>query len=97
MAVSTIKHGNAIYREVQHAYTIAANGSYNTNLKTIIDADMPADYNFDTIVGYSTNNANVVAYALYYADTAYTLRLKNLTNAAVSSTNIRIQYKAVPK
>ena len=76
---------------LSHPYSIAANGSYATNLKTLIDADKPSGSTVLGIVGYATNDVNVIAVALKYQSTNYSLQLRNLSNAT-NSHSIDIFY-----
>ena len=73
-----------IQRTVGVPYECTANGQYNTNLKTIIDADVPADYTVLGIVGFSTNNVKISFIACRYAETAYSFQVINLTADTVS-------------
>ena len=66
-----------VTRSVSVPYTVAANGQYNTNLKTIIDADVPTGYSVLGINGYTTNEVNVYFVGCSYTDTAYSFQIKN--------------------
>lgn len=68
-------------RYVTWDYSIDANISANTNLKTLIDGNMPAGKRFLGIVGYTTNNANVVPTSMRYEETNYSWQLRNVSNS----------------
>lgn len=82
MASGTINRAkNLSVGTFSHSYSIAANGSYATNLKTLIDNNKPSGSRVLGIVGYSTNDVSVVAVALKYQSSNYSLQLRNLANA----------------
>ena len=65
-------------RYVVVPYTTSAGGQYNTNLKTIIDNDMPNGKKCVGIVGFTTNNTDVVPVAIRYSDSAYSFQVRNV-------------------
>ena len=67
-------------------YSLAGGGSFNTNLKTAIDAYIPSGYHFFTIAGYATNDARVLITNMFYGDSIYSLYLKNLSADVVPAT-----------
>lgn len=94
----TLGNGSAVstIRELQISYTINANSSYNTNLKTLIDNDMPSGYKFGGLAGFATNNIQVIMNNCGYYDSAYSLQLANRSGSAIGSTICRIFYIAQP-
>lgn len=67
-------------------YTLSNNGNYNANLKTLIDADTPSGYRCLGIVGYTTNDPNVVATSIRYADSNYSFQVREFATAQISQT-----------
>lgn len=98
MATSVIKKITAtspIIKEIQHSYSISANSTYNTNLKTLIDNNMPSGYHFGGLCGYSSNSVQVITTNFGYYDSAYSLQLANRSNSAIGNTVYRIFYLAI--
>ena len=96
MATSKIiKNPEFIVKEKSFSYTIDANSTYNTNLKTLIDGDIPSGYRFGGLAGYSSNNVLVLTTNFGYYDSAYSLQLVNRSNSAISSTTYRVFYLAI--
>ena len=84
-----------IVRSIQVPYTCQANGQFNTNLKTLIDDDLPSGYTVLGVVGYTTNDVNVYMVACRYYNTAYSLQIKNIHTASISN-NVVVTYLAKP-
>lgn len=82
-----------INRSIQVPYTCEANGQFNTNLKTLIDADLPSGYTVLGIVGFTTNDVNVHMIACRYYNTAYSLQIKNIHTISISN-NVVVTYLA---
>lgn len=81
-------------REVEWAYTsLASNSTRSTNLKTLIDADMPVGATFAGIAGYRNTSANVVFRNIAYANETNSLSIRNLGSTAASGT-VYIRYIA---
>lgn len=70
--------------EISVSYTIPANGNYNTNLKTLIDNDMPSGYHFAGIVGYMTNNRDLFLINAAYQESAYSLYVRNISTSSIT-------------
>lgn len=64
------------------SYSCAANGQWNTNLKTLIDGRLAAGERCLGVVGFSTASIFVYVVSARYENTNYSLQLKNTTNAA---------------
>lgn len=94
MATSIIKNIKPTIRTISIAYSIAANGNFNTNLKTLIDNDMPSGYMYGGIGGWTTNSNNVFMNSCNYGDSAYSFQLGSM---AAASGNALVSYMAVPK
>lgn len=69
-------------RYVSVPYTTTAGGQYNTNLKTIIDNDIPNGKKCVGIVGFTTNSTDVVPVAIRYTDSAYSFQVRNVGTVA---------------
>lgn len=78
-------------RSINVPYTADASGQYNTNLYSLINADLPSGYTCLGIVGYSTSNQYVYFIGCYYANSAYSFQVKN-TSAASVTENAIIKY-----
>ena len=97
MAVSDIKMAEKAeieYRMLSWTYNAPANNTAQTSLKSLIDADLPSGYKFGGLAGFSTNNTGVLPMSIMYSDSTYSLRLRNITNAAVN-TSCNIMYVAI--
>ncbi len=93
MAVSTIKRTSTGFeeRQVDWSVTVPANGNNNTNLKTLIDADLPSGKRFLAITGFSTNDVSVVMIACRYANSSYSLQVVNIS-ASSRTTTVGVRY-----
>ncbi len=79
-------------RSVSYTYSPANLGNANTNLKTLIDADMPTGYRCLGIVGVTTNDIYVFVVAAYYGASNYSLQLKSTYEGARSDKTAVIYY-----
>ena len=70
---------------LRHDYTITANGATNTNLYTLIENAKPTGATVLGVVGYSTNDVNVIPISFKYDNGNYSLQLKNLSASAISN------------
>ena len=95
MASSVIKNSRIYRGSVNYSYSMGANGNANTNLKTLIDADMPSGYECIGICGYATNSIYVQVCNCNYSDSAYSLQLSNRANSTQTG-NCAIWYIAMP-
>ena len=73
-------------RTVSIPYTVASNSSFYTNLKTIIDADLPSGYVCLGIVGFTTNDVAVLVMGVYYASTNYSFQVANTASRSITNT-----------
>lgn len=73
-------------RAVDVPYTLASNAQYNTNLKTIIDSDVPANKKVIGVVGFATGDIRVYFVACYYANNNYSFQIKNSSVNTVTET-----------
>ena len=78
-------------RSVSITPTVPASGYYNTNLKTLIDADLPAGKKFLAISGFTSNSVQVVFNSVRCNDTNYALQVRNLSSTAQSN-SITVWY-----
>ena len=92
-----IKQRVSIQREIAITYSIPGSSTFNTNLKTAIDNDMPSGYEFGGLAGFATNDINAVVNNLGYYDSAYSLQLWNRASSAIAEKNMRLFYMAQPK
>ena len=83
-------------RTVSTPYTVAANGTYNANLYTLINNDMPSGYECVGITGVQSGNKACVAYSFRYLNNGYSLGIRNIGSTAVSSATATIEYLCKP-
>ena len=97
MASSKIqKHTSSLLREIQIPYSMSGNSTFNTNLKTAIDNDLPSGYKCGGVTGFATNDVNAVVNNIGYYDSAYSIQLWNRSNSAISDKLCRVFYLAIP-
>ena len=96
MATSTIKNDNSVVRYIDFTYSVNANGSYNRNLKTLIDSDMPSGYRFGGLAGFASNNIQALTTNFGYYDSQYSLQMANRSGSAISNQTFRVLYIAIP-
>lgn len=82
-------------RYVTIPYNLNAGENMHTNLKTIIDADLPSGYVFSGLAGFSSGNSNVVVIACYYVGNEWSFQLKNFANSNVT-TDAQVHYICRP-
>ena len=87
-ALDEVKNGLTSFtiRTVSIPYTVASNSSFYTNLKTIIDADLPSGYVCLGIVGFTTNDVAVLVMGVYYASTNYSFQVANTASRSITNT-----------
>lgn len=78
-------------RSVSYVYSIPAGGNTNTNLKELIDADLPTGKTCLGVVGLASNDVFVVVCNAYYGSSAYSLQIRNIGESTRSNT-ARIYY-----
>lgn len=95
-AIATLnsKIATLTLRNINWNYTVSAHGEAHTNLKTLIDNDIPAGYKYLGIAGYRTNNGNVVINAVIYLDSGYSLQIINNASSDISN-SVNIQYLCI--
>ena len=71
-------------RIITYAYTVNANSYGSTNLKALIDADLPSDYKCIGISGISSNSYDVVTIQALYKDSSFSLQYRNLVGTQKS-------------
>lgn len=86
MASGMVKALSFEIRKVNFAYTVSAGGTAQTNLKTLIDADLPSGYSCLGIVGYTSNNPNCFFTSLRYVNHTYAMQIRNTASSQVSQT-----------
>lgn len=86
-----------LVREITSTYSVAAGVSYYTNLKPLIDADLPSGYKCAGIVGYALNSAYCHIANLRYASGTYTIQIGNRSTSAQNNCNLYITYLAIPE
>lgn len=83
-------------RSVSYTFTVNAGARVTTNLKTLIDADLPTGKKCLGIVGYHiVGNINVFANSVRYEDNAYSLQMFNLGDSNLSNQKINIDYLCI--
>lgn len=93
---STIKANainSVVVRQVTYSYSTGAYGDDYTNLKTLIDADLPSGYTCLGIVGFTSNSGSVVISSARYVDSNWSLQMRNLGSGTISN-NAIIYYMA---
>lgn len=95
MASSVIKNSRIYRGNINYSYSMEANGNANTNLKALIDANMPSGYECIGICGYATNSVYVQVCNCNYSGNAYSLQLSNRANSTQTGT-CSIWYCAMP-
>lgn len=83
-------------RTVTITYSASANDTYNANLKTIIDNDLPSGYKCVGITGVQSGSNACMVYAYRYVNSSYALGIRNVTATAVSSVTATIEYLCKP-
>lgn len=78
-------------RSVSWPYTISANSNTNTNLYTLINNDLPSGATCLGVVGFTTNDVNVIPIAMQYYNSNYSAQLRNTSNSSVSN-NLNVRY-----
>ncbi len=78
-------------RTVTWNYTAAGNSSAYTNLYTLINGDLPSGGTCLGIVGYSTNNSNVLPVSVQYANNNYSAQVRNISSSSIT-TNMNVRY-----
>ena len=79
-------------RSVTWSATVPANGAANTNLKTLIDADLPSGKRFLAIAGFTTNDQSLLLVGAYYNSTSnYSLQVRNISSSSLTK-NTTIFY-----
>lgn len=78
-------------RSVSYTYSIPAGASTNTNLKDLIDADLPTGKICIGVVGFASNDVSVMVCNAYYGSSAYSLQMRNIGDSTRDST-VRIYY-----
>ena len=81
-------------RSVSYSATIGAGAVSGTNLKTLIDNDLPTGWSFFTICGTATNSGNGLVQSFAYLNSNASLRVRNLGTAS-ATINTTIYYIAV--
>lgn len=76
---------------IVYSYSIAANTQGNTNLKTLIDADLPAGKRFLCINGFTSNSSKVMPSSVRYSDSNYSLAFFN-TGSSTASAEFKVYY-----
>ena len=76
-------------------YSISANDSYNTNLKTLIDADLPSGHKCIGISGFTTNDINVLPISVRYENSQYSLQMRNISSSSKTE-HVDVYYMYTP-
>ena len=83
-------------RSVTWTYSCNAGAAKTTNLKTLIDADMPSGYKFVALSGFTSGNNACIFYTLRYYDNNYSLGIRNVGASNVSDQTAVVYYLCKP-
>lgn len=78
-------------RTVTWSYTADGNSIAYTNLYTLINGDLPSGGTCLGIVGYSTNNSNVLPVSVQYANYNYSAQVRNISSSSITQ-NMNVRY-----
>lgn len=90
----TTKVNSMEMRSVTWSYTCEAGAATNTNLKTLIDADLPSGYTCLGVVGFTTNQMDIVPISVRYANSNYSCQIRNVSTTNNRSNTMNIYYLA---
>lgn len=93
---ASILNSGLVTRVVTITYSASANDTYNTNLRTIIDNDLPSGYECMGITGVQSGNKDCMVYAFRYVNSSYALGIRNISSTAVSDATAIIEYLCKP-
>ena len=98
MAVSTIKYTDRIPQvlQIEQTYSIGGSGSWNANLKDLIDNNMPSGYKFGGLAGWALNETRASVVNCGYYPSAYSCQIVNRTTSSISNQSLRIYFIAIP-
>jgi len=71
---------------VSVSYSLESGAQYNTNLKTIIDSNLPSGHKCIGIVGFTTGDIRVYFVSCYYGNSNYSFQIKNSGTYTVTET-----------
>ena len=86
---------NMEIRSVTYTYTAAKGARVGTNLKTLIDADLPAGKICIGIAGFDSGTASAIINSVYYGDNNYSLSIRNVYNGSLTNKTATIYYLAM--
>ena len=95
MASSVIKAGRLFQRTVTVPWSVSGSSTYNTNLYTIINADLPSGYRCVGIVGFELGQNQQMLVNCRYVDDNYSFQIRNMATADRSGT-ATIYYLCTP-
>lgn len=75
--------------------SFAAGTAYHTNLKTLIDADLPEGKKCIGISGYDSGGGMIVIVQVRYANSAYSFQAANFSQSAYANKSSIVQYLCV--
>lgn len=73
------------------SYSLASGAQYNTNLKTLIDSNLPSGYRCIGISGFTTGDIRVYFVSCFYGNSNYSFQIKNTSTNTVSE-NATVYY-----
>ena len=68
---------------------------FNTNLKNIIDSDMPSGYKCLGIVGFTTSSTNVLPVSVRYSLSNYSFQLRSVQTAETVTETATVYYLCI--
>lgn len=75
--------------------TFASGATYNTNLKTIIDADLPSGKKCIGIVGYDSAGASILLSQIRYVNNSYSFNCINTASYSYSDKTAHVSYLCI--
>ena len=78
-------------RSIEAPYTVSNSGTFNYNIYTAINNDMPSGYTFLGITGYTTNDQNVLLMSIRYANSAYSLQGRSFYSGSITN-KVNVYY-----
>lgn len=75
--------------------TFASGATYNTNLKTIIDADLPTGKKCIGIIGWDSSGASILVSQLRYVNNSYSFHCINTSSSAYTNKSAQVHYLCI--
>lgn len=82
-------------RTVTWTYTVEKDSYVSTNLKTIIDADLPAGKSFLGVCGFNSGSTAVSFYRIMYEDANNSVAVRSVSGSKLSGKTATIHYLCI--